>query len=343
MLARNAFLIIVALVFVALFHGQLAQAQEAAYPTCTFSANPNIIQAGGLSKLSWTTTNATSFVIDHGFGSMSVASGLAYVMPLSTTIYTGTASGPGGVAMCTVAVVIPDSGIDKTPPDRPANVVRWQIDAANGWTMLGNPTNREMSVAELFGALGKSVVDSDGNSIPGAFTSIWKWFNGGWEFYSPLLSAEGNDVHAASHGMNVLKTIKPGDGFWVNAVGSHRFPEIITEENAGFYADFQMRLNGWQQIGPPHEANGRELNQQLSSTLAANGAAPTTDITTLWGWDSYGKKWTFYAPSLDVGDDNVLYSYADAHGYNGGTYWNFRPGDGIFANKKSTPVLTVEQ
>jgi hypothetical protein len=76
-------------------------------PTCTLNSNPNTLTAPGNSTLSWTTTNATSFTINQGVGSVTpVAAGTVGVNATTTTTYIGTASGPGGVVNCPTTVTI---------------------------------------------------------------------------------------------------------------------------------------------------------------------------------------------------------------------------------------------
>ena len=84
-------------------------------PTCTLSANPVTIQTGSSSTLSWTTTNATSFSISNGVGSVTPAlSGSTTTSPTADTTYTGTAHGPGGSVNCTTDVTV-----TSTPPPPP--------------------------------------------------------------------------------------------------------------------------------------------------------------------------------------------------------------------------------
>lgn len=76
-------------------------------PTCTLTASPYQIFVGDSSTLSWTTTNGTSFTIDHGVGSVTpVVSGATTVAPSVTTTYTGTVTGPGGTATCTKKIKV---------------------------------------------------------------------------------------------------------------------------------------------------------------------------------------------------------------------------------------------
>ncbi len=76
-------------------------------PVCTLSASPQSIGQGGSSSLLWTTTNATSFSVNQGVGSVApVAAGSTTVSPSTTTTYTGTATGPGGSTQCSTTVTV---------------------------------------------------------------------------------------------------------------------------------------------------------------------------------------------------------------------------------------------
>jgi len=75
----------------------------------SFTASPTSIITGASSTLSWTTTNATSVIINNGVGSQPV-SGSVSVSPTLTTTYTLTATGPGGTITANVTVTV------NTPP-----------------------------------------------------------------------------------------------------------------------------------------------------------------------------------------------------------------------------------
>jgi hypothetical protein len=77
-------------------------------PTAEFSANPNAIQQGQSSTLSWETSNATSVTIDNGIGTVPT-DGSVSVSPSQTTTYTLTATGAGGTVTESVTVTV-------TPP-----------------------------------------------------------------------------------------------------------------------------------------------------------------------------------------------------------------------------------
>ncbi len=77
--------------------------------TVSMSANPETIQVGESSTLSWSSTNANSCVIEPGIGTVD-PSGLITVSPTETTTYTITASSLGGstdTASVTVTVTYP--------------------------------------------------------------------------------------------------------------------------------------------------------------------------------------------------------------------------------------------
>ena len=83
-------------------------------PTVTITASPNPIDAGQTTTLTWSTTNADSATIDQGIGTVGV-SGSMPVSPAETTIYTITASGPGGTATAAATVEVRQSGQQRRP------------------------------------------------------------------------------------------------------------------------------------------------------------------------------------------------------------------------------------
>ena len=65
-------------------------------PTVTLSASPTSIFAGQSVTLTWTSTNATSVVLDNNLGAVQpVSGGSITVSPTQTTTYTATATGDG--------------------------------------------------------------------------------------------------------------------------------------------------------------------------------------------------------------------------------------------------------
>ncbi|MEK7602453.1 MAG: hypothetical protein AAB472_03130 [Patescibacteria group bacterium] len=82
-------------------------------PTCTLTVNPQVLERGGSSTLSWTTSNATSVSINNGIGGVGT-SGVRTVSPNNSTTYTLTAFGPGGTVYCSAPITVTN-----TPPPPP--------------------------------------------------------------------------------------------------------------------------------------------------------------------------------------------------------------------------------
>src|SRR5580693_1205186 len=85
-----------------------------AAPTASLSANPNTVEKGQSTTLSWETSNATDVSID-GVGAVQ-PSGSQQVTPADSTTYTLTAKGAGGSQSATARVTV------TMPPPPPAPV-----------------------------------------------------------------------------------------------------------------------------------------------------------------------------------------------------------------------------
>ena len=101
-------------------------------PTVTLSVSPAAIVAGQDITLTWTSTNATSVVIDNNVGAVQQVSGGSVVphqLPTQTTTYTATATGDGQQATATATVTVsPLNSADGMLPDS-TNTVQEDIDA----------------------------------------------------------------------------------------------------------------------------------------------------------------------------------------------------------------------
>jgi len=84
-------------------------------PTVTISADPETIQIGESSILTWSSTYANSCVIDQGIGSVAL-NGSITVSPTETTTYTITAIGPGGTATASVTATVIPLAVSITSP-----------------------------------------------------------------------------------------------------------------------------------------------------------------------------------------------------------------------------------
>jgi len=80
-------------------------AEPPARPTVTLQASPTFIQKGQSTKLTWSSTNATSLTLSPEIGAVT-AEGTQTVSPQDAVTYTITATGPGGSADASVHVSV---------------------------------------------------------------------------------------------------------------------------------------------------------------------------------------------------------------------------------------------
>jgi hypothetical protein len=74
-------------------------------PTVTLTANPQIIQPGEITTLSWTSTNATSAILDNDIGAVEMNGSLT-LSPNVTSTYTIAVSGSGGTKTASATVIV---------------------------------------------------------------------------------------------------------------------------------------------------------------------------------------------------------------------------------------------
>ncbi len=86
----------------------------AAAPTATLTANPNTINAGQASTLSWNTTNATDVSIES-LGKVG-SSGSTQVLPSESTTYRLVAKGDGGTQEATARITVNAPAAPAPPP-----------------------------------------------------------------------------------------------------------------------------------------------------------------------------------------------------------------------------------
>ena len=152
----------------------------------------------------------------------------------------------------------------------------YSLTLSPGWNLLGNSLTQTLSVPALYG---------DRNRV----TTVWKWDTGttGWQFYTPQMDAAALQTYAAGKGYGVLAEIKPGEGYWVNAIAQ---PALATQSGASFNLTAANLVQGWNLVATGNAVTPAAFNQSL-------GAAP---LTTLWAWNNATSQWYFYAPSLDA-------------------------------------------
>lgn len=105
-------------------------------PTVTLTANPTTIYSGASATLTWTSTNATGCFIDQGIGSAAL-NGSVSVSPTQTTIYTITASGPGGTITSSVTIAVAVGNL----PAATLSATPTRIDAGESATLTWTTQN----------------------------------------------------------------------------------------------------------------------------------------------------------------------------------------------------------
>jgi len=123
--------------------------------------------------------------------------GLAYAESKGFVLLTSIAPGEGfWVNSLDATVTIVGKAID-TP-----------LSLTAGWNLIGLQSATIWKVEDLTPA------------NKGLVVSLWKWENNKWAVSLPNdLSGDGGQAYAASKGFVLLDSIKPGEGFWVNASG----------------------------------------------------------------------------------------------------------------------------
>jgi hypothetical protein len=135
----------------------------------SFNADPSSISAGESSDLSWNVSGATTISIDQGIGNVALT-GTRSVAPVTTTIYTLTASNSSGSTTATTQVVItgtptPSPSPSPTPGGWP--IVNYfmanpSVIAAGGSTTLGWDVSNATSI----------VIDNGVGSVGSAGTTV---------------------------------------------------------------------------------------------------------------------------------------------------------------------------
>ena len=156
-----------------------------------------------------------------------------------------------------------------------AATVAYTPTLLQGWNLVGNSTTAALDVKTLLGTQASSV------------TSVWKWnaANSKWAFYSPALdTANTLASYAAAKGYDVLSSIDPGDGFWIN-VNATSGLVLGAQSGTGFALGASTLKTNWNLV-----ATGDDITPALFTTTVGN-------VTTLWAWNNANSGWYFYAPS----------------------------------------------
>ena len=180
-----------------------------------------------------------------------------------------------------------------------------------GWSLLGNSKDQSFQVSSLY---------RDTSWV----ISVWKWdaVQKRWEFYAPSMDAASLLAHASQNSYAVLNDIKPGEGYWVNALSS---ASVTVPSGASFGAFGANLVSGWNLV-----TSGTSMAPSaVNSTMGAS-------LTSLWAWDGASGTYYFYAPSLQALGGSTLHDYIKSRGYLDFTDTDLTLGNGagFWVNKK---------
>ncbi len=312
--------------------------------TITFTAITGL-KAGGSATLSATATSglAVGFSADPAT-TCTVSGNLLNAVSAGTCLVTAYQGGNGSFqpASTTQSVVITASTTGGTTTTVGSTTTTTAFSAKvkinPGWNLLGNGFSFGIDVTKIFGDRAQ-------------FNTVWKWVASAkaWAFYAPSLTAENLAKYAADRGYQVLSTIDPGEGFWVNAAASVSTEPLdlrvdqtvdaspFSASNFASGGSNQLPAS-WSLIAVGERISPRDFNTALDlfgAPPSVGGSTSTVaeNLTTLWAWDVTvpgSPGWMFYAPSLD--NRNTLDGYITDKAYRSFGSTKLGPGMGFWVN-----------
>jgi len=180
------------------------------------------------------------------------------------------------------------------------------VDLVAGWNLNGNSNSASIDVAARLGD-------------PSKITTVWKWNNATskWAFYAPSMSPADLSAYALSKGYDVLTSVAPKEGFWVNAAVAYTVsltdpsaPPPSPSDPVMLLLESDLPL-GWSLVSSADNKTPSQINTSLSGSLNPAGKA----ITTTWTWDATTMRWRFYARALEQLGGTALADYIASKGY----------------------------
>lgn len=186
-----------------------------------------------------------------------------------------------------------------------AQAVAQTHSVTKGWNLIANDTTGNV----------------DSSTLPTTLVTVWTWNSekNVWNFYTPSKSAADLTSYALTKGYDVLSTIKPGEGFWVNS-SHHMATSLTLTATSPPSAQDDLMQTGWSL-----EGNNTGVSIDPSVMFGDPTIAPL--IKTVWTWDNERSIWNFYAPSMSAAD---LASYTFVKGYD--VLSEIKPGEGYWVN-----------
>lgn len=171
------------------------------------------------------------------------------------------------------------------------------LKLTSGWNLVGNSVDAALDVAATFGDAAK-------------ITTVWKWNRaaGRWAFYAPSMTPSALAAYAQGKGYDLLGSIEPKEGFWVNAVAT---VAVTGPEAKGVSLLASDLLFGWNLVASDDHKTPAQLRQALSDSLNAEGK----EMVTAWAWDAAKSSWKFFAPAMAAQGGTVLSDYIAGKGF----------------------------
>ena len=145
------------------------------------------------------------------------------------------------------------------------------------------------------------------------YVSVWKWKNNKWVVYLP---GQDTSTYANEKGFDILSSINPGEGFWVNNLLSKQVLIAGTPVE-----DNLTMIQGWNLMG-------LKSNQTKSITALISGNE--TKIISIWKWVD---KWAVCI----LGDEDSGLGYATSKGFQ--FLEEINPGEGFWVNYNEEMTL----
>jgi len=137
--------------------------------------------------------------------------------------------------------------------------------------------------------------------------SIWKWVadKAAWAFYTPSLNSADLAAYAKSKGFEVLSTVNPGEGFWVNTTDASTFKHpqassLTAFQTSNFASGGSKALpSSWSLIAIGDDKTVSAFNNDIiPQEFPPQPGKVAENVISLWAWDATQNGWYFYSPTL---------------------------------------------
>ena len=195
------------------------------------------------------------------------------------------------------------------------------LNLSSGWNLVGNNSTSAINVATTFADTSK-------------ITTVWKWnkTTGKWAFYAPTMDNTALATYAASRGYEILSTISPKEGYWINGSSG----TVVTPEGTNVPTGNELS-SGWNLVvGTAGNTPG-----QLASTLNIGLNSAGQQVSTIWAWDTASSKWKFFSPTLAAQGGTALADYISSKGYKAFDFISASDGVWVNVETSTTPPTAV--